>query len=182
MAQNTTQRLTKSDWVQAGFEAMIDLGPEALKAEPLARRLGTTKGSFYWHFADVPAFHDALLSAWETQTNASVLAAVIEENTPAARLRRLGQVIADTTSDQRLDCAIRAWARGNKAAAHIVTQVDANRLAYLREFLTELDIVNPEMARIIYAASIGMQELTSKDSGENKEAIGTLVDLILALK
>ncbi|MEH6751885.1 MAG: TetR family transcriptional regulator, partial [Paracoccaceae bacterium] len=36
----------------AGLAALAEAGPVALKAEPMARRLGTTKGSFYWHFAD----------------------------------------------------------------------------------------------------------------------------------
>ena len=35
--------------------ALAETGPEALKAEPLAARLGVSKGSFYWHFRDVPA-------------------------------------------------------------------------------------------------------------------------------
>ena len=58
------QRLSPEDWLKAGLDALAASGPEALKAEPLARALETTKGSFYWHFADVPAFRQALLEFW----------------------------------------------------------------------------------------------------------------------
>ena len=61
----TKSRLSPDKWLTAGFEALVASGPSALAAEPLARALGTTKGSFYWHFKDVPAFQDALLAAWQ---------------------------------------------------------------------------------------------------------------------
>ena len=61
---STRARLTRPDWLLAGFQALAEAGPVALKAEPMARRLGTTKGSFYWHFADVPDFHRQMLSLW----------------------------------------------------------------------------------------------------------------------
>lgn len=182
MAQKTATRLTRSDWVEAGFDAVVEKGPDALKAEPLARRLGTTKGSFYWHFSDVPAYHDALLSAWEAETNATMRAALSEEAAPASRLRRLGQTIAEPPTGRSPDKAIRAWSRGNASAAQSVARVDAKRLALFQDCLADLDIANPEMARIVYAASIGMQELTNTETGQNADAIGSLVDLVLALR
>lgn len=182
MAQKTANRLTKSDWIDAGFEAVIAQGPDALKAEPLARRLRTTKGSFYWHFADVPAYHEALLSAWEAQCNTALVTVLAEETAPAPRLRRLGQLIAEDPSGKPIDAAVRAWARGNTPAAEAIARQDAKRLAHIHEFLAALDIANPEMARIIYAAAIGMQSISTSRTGQNAEAIGSLVDLVLALR
>ena len=40
------------DWVEAARSAMVEGGIDAVAVEPLARRLGVTKGSFYWHFKD----------------------------------------------------------------------------------------------------------------------------------
>ena len=62
------QRLSADDWLRAGLQALTASGPEALKAEPLARRLETTKGSFYWHFEDVPRYRQALLNFWRDLT------------------------------------------------------------------------------------------------------------------
>lgn len=182
MTRATTKRLTKSDWLMAGFGALVDAGPGTLKAEPLARRLGTTKGSFYWHFADVPAYHSALLAAWEVRAIGDMLAAVAQESAPVARLRRLGQVLADRPAHQAVDPSIRAWGRSSRDAAQTVARVDAKRLAYMQELLSDLDIGNPEMARIIYAASIGMEDLAQCQPGENASTMGSLVDLVLALR
>lgn len=182
MAQMTAKRLTKSDWLATGMAAMVEAGPDILKAEPLARKLGTTKGSFYWHFADVPAFHAALLAAWEARAIGDAVATVASEDTSVAKLRHLAQMIAETRPEQAADPSIRAWARGNKQAAQVVARVDAKRLAYMQELLSDLEIDNPEMARIIYGASIGMETLGQPAPGDNGRAVGSLVDLILALR
>lgn len=182
MTSKASTKLSQFAWQEAGFKALTEAGPDALKAETLARRLGTTKGSFYWHFADVPAFHAALLAAWEERAVSEIVAALADENTPVGQLRRAAQFITDKDTGAALEPAIRAWARGSIAAAKTVERVDDKRLAYLRELLNEAGIGNPEMARIIYAASIGMEDLGEDTSGENAATIGSLVDLILALR
>ncbi len=182
MKPKPSRRLTKVDWQQAGFQALAKDGPEALKAEPMARRLGTTKGSFYWHFADVPAYHEALLSAWETQAMAKLSTTPATGKTPAARLRLLAQTLADKGKGPRIEPAIRAWAMGNAQAALAVARVDEKRMDTLRGCLSETGIDNPEMARIIYAAAIGMHGLQKDSKTVNKDTMGSLVDLVLALR
>ncbi|RTL63482.1 MAG: TetR/AcrR family transcriptional regulator, partial [Hyphomicrobiales bacterium] len=59
-------RLARADWVKAGLKALAREGASALKADRLARELGVSRGSFYWHFADVDAFHRAVLEGWKT--------------------------------------------------------------------------------------------------------------------
>jgi len=182
MTGKPSSRLTQDRWLKAGFEALAEHGAQTLKAEPLARRLGTTKGSFYWHFADVPAFHKALLGQWEETAISRIVTALATEYTPTGRLRRMGQVIADKGTGGAIEPAIRAWAKGDEAAAKAVARVDNTRLNYLMELLGETGIQNPEMARILYAASIGMEDLEVAEADENARSMGSLVDLILAVR
>lgn len=182
MSVAITNRLTRRDWLNAGLAGLAEHGPDALKAEPLARRLGTTKGSFYWHFEDVPAFHTAVLHEWESAALAKVQSALNEEIAPVSRLRLLGQVIASASTDGTVEPAIRAWAKGNAAAATALQRVDAQRQVTLRDLLEDTGIGNPEMTRIIYAASIGMAEIAESSTGENDRTMGSLVDLVLALR
>ena len=181
-----SNRLNAQNWLQAGFKALSDHGPAALKAEPLARQIGATKGSFYWHFDDVPAYHTALLALWEDQAIKDVVEALADDYSDVGRLRRMGQVMAQKGGSGRkglaVESAIRAWAKGNDKALASVSRVDAKRLTYLRDLLAETGIGNADMARIIYAASIGMEELDDSDANRNAEAIGSLVDLVLALR
>ncbi|MDA5556661.1 TetR/AcrR family transcriptional regulator [Shimia sp. MMG029] len=178
-----TQRLSKQDWLQAGFDALTEAGPAALKAEPLARRLGTTKGSFYWHFDDVPGFHAALLAAWAGDATAVIAAQREEVGTAVQKLRNLAQIAAQDIAHERagLEPAMRAWARDNVNVAAQIAAVDEARMAYITTLLSEIGLTNPELTRLLYGALLGMEALSAHDGVQNGPALGTLVDLILAL-
>lgn len=182
MAKN---RLSRELWLAAGFKALTEQGPVALKAEPLARRLGTTKGSFYWHFQDVPAFQSAMLELWQQRAFAEIVAALEVEDNPVKRLRALSDIAAKSAPEEfggaGAEPAIRAWARENGAVAEAMDQIDEKRLEYLNALLAEIGLTNKELSRIIYGALLGMQELSTRDNIDNTQAMGTLVDLILAL-
>src|SRR5208283_1488982 len=57
-------RLGPTEWVNAGLNALARFGFAALKADTLANRLHVSRGSFYWHFPHVSAFHAAILRRW----------------------------------------------------------------------------------------------------------------------
>lgn len=180
----TTTRLSPDRWIDAGFDALVAQGSSALKAEALARNLKTTKGSFYWHFKDVPAFHNAMLARWEHNSKAHFEAPQDAQSTPTQRLRHFAQAFEKADhSDVRktIEPAIRAWAHGNPKVSQAVTRVDNQRMGELTKLLKDIGLSNPELSRIIYAANLGMSELSGRDGQENTEALGTLVDLVLAL-
>ena len=57
-------------------------GVAAVAVEPLAKVLQTTKGSFYWHFADRNALLEATLELWELRDTDRVMASLDETRTP----------------------------------------------------------------------------------------------------
>lgn len=180
------QRLNPDSWLTAGFRALAEHGPVVLKAEPLARIVGTTKGSFYWHFADVPAFHAAMMEKWRDAAIAGINDALVDDLSSAQNLRRLAETIT-TGADAALggaavEPALRAWARSNGSVADMLARIDALRIAHLNKLLVEIGIINPEMARLIYGAAIGVEDLDASSAGDNSAALGTLVDLVLALR
>src|SRR5258706_766182 len=59
-----TEQLSAKDWLDQGLKTLARSGFTALKAEPLAKAMGVSRGSFYWHFADISAFHAAILKHW----------------------------------------------------------------------------------------------------------------------
>ena len=81
--------LAPRDWVIAGLTALADGGIDAVRVERLAKVLGTTKGSFYWHFADRPALLEAMLVLWEQEGTTDLIANVSDLDDPAERLRRI---------------------------------------------------------------------------------------------
>lgn len=172
-------RLSPDRWIDAGLDALVAQGPAALRAEPLARSLGTTKGSFYWHFADVPSFHATLLGQWERDVAAQFERPAPSDRSPVQDLRRLVQS-GSTQSDARA-VAMRSWAKENPAASAAVGRVDDQFSATLSHHLNTLKLSNPELARLLVAARIGMADMSARDGRDNKAALGTLVDLVLAL-
>lgn len=174
-------RTTRKAWLKAGFAALAEAGPEALKAEVMARRLGTTKGSFYWHFKDVADFHAGMMADWEARSRAGIAAAPGDGDHPRDRLRRLGRIVAEA-ADGAAEPAIRAWAHGNAAVAEAVARVDRRRLDDLAALLGALGLTNPEFARLIQAGLIGLEEMAARDGGEIAAPLSTLIDLILALE
>ncbi|AEI95356.1 TetR/AcrR family transcriptional regulator [Roseobacter litoralis] len=170
------QRLNKQSWVDRGLAALVLKGPTALAAEPLARDLGTTKGSFYWHFKDVPDFQSAVVKHWQGQAFAKILTALEDTGSAEQRLRRFGKEILNDSHDP----AMRAWARSDKAVAKAIAQVDTERLTYLTNLLRHLGIKNDDFAQSLLAALVGLPAVTTKTAAA--KSFETMVDLVLALK
>ena len=64
----------------------------------------------------------------------------------------------------------------------MLARIDALRIAHLNKLLVEIGIINPEMAKLIYGAAIGIEDMDAGDEDGNQNALGTLVDLVLALR
>jgi AcrR family transcriptional regulator len=83
------QRLSREAWAAAGLRALTDGGVAAVAVEPLAASLGTTKGSFYWHFSDREELVRAALERWELEQTSAVIDRLGTVEEPRERLRSL---------------------------------------------------------------------------------------------
>jgi AcrR family transcriptional regulator len=179
------RRLSAEDWIAAGLAALAAEGPGALRAEALARRLGTTKGSFYWHFKDVPAYHAALARHWEAASLTALTRAAEGDATPGERLQALDGLTRpdhSATGLAGLESAMRGWARANRAAADAVAEVDGARLAYITAVLAALGLSNPDFARLVYGAQIGLDALDETGATDSAGARSTLMAALTALE
>ena len=149
-------QLSARDWLDQGLKTLAKDGFTALKAEPLAKAMGVSRGSFYWHFADIAAYHAAILARWHEvaaeQIIANVEAASKHENPLALLLRRVfGERLM-------LERAVRTWASVDPAARAAVQAIDRRRLSYVESLLTQAGL-SAELARaraqILYWAFLG---------------------------
>ncbi len=151
-----SNQLSATDWVDQGLKTLATRGFTALKAEPLAKAMGVSRGSFYWHFADIGAFHAAILARWHEvaaeQIIANVEAASKDENPLALLLRRVfGERLM-------LERAVRTWASVDPAARAAVQAIDRRRLGYVEGLLTQSGLsadVARARAQILYWAFLG---------------------------
>jgi AcrR family transcriptional regulator len=61
---NKRSTLSAADWEQEALRVIADEGIGAVAVEPLARRMGITKGSFYWHFSSRESLLEQALLGW----------------------------------------------------------------------------------------------------------------------
>jgi len=150
---------TAEDWVLAAMKVLVRKGVTAVAVEPLARSLGVTKGSFYWHFKDRAALLTELLKHWETVATQQVMDAVEAQGGRAAdRLETLMFRTSQHPEAPGLEAAIRAWGASDTRVRKVLERVDARREEYVTDLLVEHGL-RPVQARrrsrILYLALIG---------------------------
>jgi AcrR family transcriptional regulator len=163
-------RLTLRDWVNAGLKALAKTGFTALKADTLSKGLGVSRGSFYWHFADVGAFHAAVLHRWREVAYENVIR---EIHGPAeSRLEAL--LDRAFRADTRLERAVRSWATADPRARTMVEAVDIRRLVYIEKLLVEAGVtagIAPPRARLLYWAYLGFILSSAKLDQANRRRL-----------
>jgi AcrR family transcriptional regulator len=136
--------LTAADWAEAALAVLREGGGlPAIAIEPLAARMGATKGSFYWHFANRDALIAAALARWEEQRTEEVIAALARERDPLTRLRELVHKSAGTAVDDPTELALHAGA-GHPQVAAALRRVTARRLDFLTGLFRELGLSEGE--------------------------------------
>src|SRR5262245_55056160 len=84
-------KLSEEDWTAAALDALADGGLAAVAVEPLAARLGATKGSFYGYFPNRDALVQAALRRWEEEQTEQTAVLLEQIPDPVVRLRTLVQ-------------------------------------------------------------------------------------------
>ena len=149
-----TEQLSADDWIKQGLKTLASSGFTALKADPLAKAMGVSRGSFYWHFADLGAFHAAILKRWREIAAEQIIADVEAGGGEplAALLRRSFGARLD------LERAVRNWAAFDAAAKVAVRAIDRRRIDYIETLLTMRGLA-PAMAQaraqILYWTFLG---------------------------
>src|SRR5690606_38577708 len=129
-ATERTGRLSANDWAQAALDLIAEQGVAAVAVEPLARRLGVTKGSFYWHFPSRDALLQAALERWETGEQEAVFDALERVPDPRERLAALFQIVAHEYQSHVIYSAL-LKAQDHPAVRPVIERVSKRRLDYL---------------------------------------------------
>lgn len=152
----TTRALTTEDWLNLALEELKHHGYSALKAQPLAKKLAVTRGSFYHHFESLEAFHTALIDHWSKRTSGQIALAAQGIEDPVDALEDLLQ--KTLRSGETLERAIRSWSTVVPAVAEAVERVDQERISIAERLLREAGLCEMDArarAKLLYWAAIG---------------------------
>jgi AcrR family transcriptional regulator len=157
------RRLTPGDWTGAALAAIADGGLAAVAIEPLAARLGATKGSFYWHFASREDLVTAALARWEQETTTEIASrARVAAGDPAGQVRTLITETARLARTDRVGLALLAGA-ARPEVGQVLDRVTRRRLEILGAFFAGLGFA-PSAARhralLAYSVYLGHAQLS----------------------
>jgi len=160
--EGSERRLSRDDWVTAALKAIADGGLAAVAVEPLAARLGATKGSFYWHFKSRDALLSAAIERWEKETTTDVVAEITAaQDAPAVQFRRLVIRVIERAERDRVGPALLASAT-HPAVAPALERITAARLGVIATVFKRLGFPAAEARRralLSYSAYLGHGQL-----------------------
>ncbi|MDB6091616.1 MAG: hypothetical protein JWN85_4400 [Gammaproteobacteria bacterium] len=177
--------LSREDWITAARADLVAAGVSAVKVDRLARRLGVTRGSFYWHFKSHAELLRELLKSWE-HTNTGPFERVLAGDETPRGVRKFVAIIKLWVDEKdyspAFDTAVRDWARTSREAAAAVHRADARRIEILHRVFIDIGFVDPEAlirARIAYFHQVGYYTLEFRESREERRALVPLYARVL---
>src|SRR5256885_4733392 len=149
------------DWRDQGLKALAKSGFTALKAEPLAKAMGVSRGSFYWHFADIGAFHAAILKHWREVAAEQIIAGLEAAAKDGSRGGNPISLLLRGAFGNKpaLEKSVRSWATIDPKARAAVQAIDRRRVDYVEHMLRQAGgppAPPPPPAPIPFLADLGL--------------------------
>jgi len=127
-------RLGREDWLRQALQVLEEDGVHGIRVERVARDLGVTKGSFYWHFRDHDDLLQSVLDYWSDAFNDRVIEnPELLSADPNESLVNIIEFVQENDLD-RYELAMRAWAETDTRVAKVVKDVYARRFEFVKFF------------------------------------------------
>jgi AcrR family transcriptional regulator len=158
--EQAKRRLSRDDWVGAALEAIAQRGLAGVAVEPLAARLGVTKGSFYAHFSSRDELIDAALVRWEDSQGGADLQRFVAIDDPLERLRAILLAAVTFSQSDALSVHVSLLGElGDERVRGAVDRVNAARTQLLTRSYRQLGLSAQragDRARLAYATYVGL--------------------------
>lgn len=161
--------LGREAWLNAARAALIEEGTAGVEVNKLAKRLGVSRGGFYWFFESRDQLLDALIAYW-VETSTTLFENLLD---PTARdgAREFRQLINlwidESDYDPKWDGAVRDWARTSSAVLKAVRSVDDRRIGIIEQIFKDLGYEGQDAhirARVTYYHQVGYYAMGVRES------------------
>jgi AcrR family transcriptional regulator len=172
--------LTAADWAEAALQLIAEAGLGKLTVDTLAKRLGVTKGSFYWHFKGRSDLLAAALDRWEQRSTGEAMKALDAFADPRRRLSLLIDASLQPPRARSLYAAL-AEAAEDPVVGRVLNRVATARVDYLEACYKELGLAEPlakATAVFAYAAYRGLLQLAHEAPGSLPDEWTTYADIV----
>lgn len=153
--------LSRDAWLDAAYASFNERGLPAVKVEPIAKMIGATKGSFYWHFSNRAALVEAVMQRWEQLETDSIIALAEQVDSPRERLETVYSLIGQRMMERGGERTLYSEAE-SEGVSDVVARVTGRRIGYVASILTDLGFEDAqERAAVAVSAAIGLQQLVA---------------------
>lgn len=160
-------RLSAGDWLDATLEVLSEVGLSGIAVEPLARRLGVTKGSFYWHYGSRDELVGAALQRWEERGTSARFAELDRLEDPRERLSALLTRAMEDDATLALDFAVQVSA-DDPVIAPFVRRADQVAVDWFTGVYEEMGLDAEDAhswALLAHSAYVGFLRILRTDPG-----------------
>jgi AcrR family transcriptional regulator len=180
--RGSERRLSVDDWIEAGFALLTDRSPNALRIDRLCERLQVTKGSFYWHFADMRAYRAALVEAWgDLRDQDRRRYEQMRDLDPRERLRVMVSSLINP-SHFALERVMRVWGLTDEAVAASVRASDGRVLRAIHQAFIDYGF-EPDDANLrsatMFAAVIGLLHTSGAAPDASAETLERFLEFVV---
>ncbi len=174
-APTARAQLTPDDWIRAATGVLVTKSIDAVRVDVLAKELGVTRGSFYWHFKNRDDLLRQVLQDWNERTR---IGPKLERQNVSVQglVRDLLALPFRGRSARRtamIEFAIRAWARRDPMAQEAVDAVDEHRIGYYVQHFQAIGFARKDAktrAFMLYAYQLAEALLWNQGSKPDKDA------------
>lgn len=182
-SNDTGWRGSQEGWLEAAYEALLDSGVEAVKIQPLAKKLKLSRTSFYWFFQDREQLLAALIARWRDKNTGNLVkqSEAYAESIAEAMLNVFDCWLDKALFDSQFEFAIRSWAIQSPDIMAEVNAADGVRLEALTKMFVRFGfkhISADVRARTMYLTQIGYISMqTAEDAATRVERIPEYVEI-----
>lgn len=164
--------LSADDWEREALVLIAAEGVQGLAVEPLARRMGITKGSFYWHFRTRDALLEQTLARWEEHDSRNLESALGSVEQPRERLSDFFHAVGRQHLTHEVYRELLA-AANHPIVAPVLERVTERRLSYLAAAFRELGM-DPggaeNRALLAYSSYLGFLQLQRQNQAPDVDS------------
>jgi AcrR family transcriptional regulator len=168
--------LGRRSWLDTARQALIEEGTAGVEINKLAKRLGSSRSSFYWFFEDRAELLEELLTLWR-QAGTVPFEKILQlpGRTGMDKFLAITNLWIDENEYQpNWDGAIRDWARTSEAVRKVVHEVDQKRIAVLRQIFIDIGYRGKDAhvrARVMYYHQVGYYAMGVQESRRERRAL-----------
>lgn len=173
--------VNRADWLKLGVKKFSKGGVNSLNIEKMAKEVGVSKTSFYWHFRSKDNYVNELIEYWFDTTVKPIAEQTGEGSSAEERFRTFIELTLRDLSGMDFLFHLRKMGATKPDLHLLMEKLNAQRLMYIAYLIGELGYEEEsasKRAEILFQFFQGWHVMNDHKTDNNEEDINHAVQLI----